>query len=185
MRVKFYKAIKFTAILFPLLWGIGCLLLNRTAAAVTSFLTAGIILLFTLLHKKFSLLKPITFCAVILFVLFSHFAGKALHFYSFVPHWDKILHLLSGFLLYSIGRQIGTRLQKSDAQSILLLVFAFLFSVACAGIWELYEFAGDTLFGLHAQNNSLSDTMLDMLFGSIGAILMLTINFRQYKNPIQ
>ncbi len=183
--MKFYKAITITAILFPLLWGIGCLLLRHKDAAVTSFLTSGIIALFSLLHKKFPLLSPITFCAIILFVLFSHFAGKALHFYSFIPHWDKILHLLSGFLLYSIGKQLGTRLQKSNLQCVLLLVFAFLFSVAGAGIWELYEFAGDTLFGLHAQNNSLSDTMLDMLFGSIGAILMLAINFWQYKNPIR
>ena len=41
-----------------------------------------------------------------------------------------------------------------------------LFSIAAAGVWEIWEFSTDMLFGFHSQNNSLIDTMMDIICGS-------------------
>ena len=46
-----------------------------------------------------------------------------------------------------------------------------LFSIAAAGVWEIWEFSTDMLFGFHSQNNSLIDTMMDIICGSIMGII--------------
>ncbi|WP_307400343.1 hypothetical protein [Paenibacillus anaericanus] len=40
-----------------------------------------------------------------------------------------------------------------------------------SGAWEIYEFVVDHLFGLHSQNASLTDTMLDIICGTVGAVV--------------
>ena len=54
-------------------------------------------------------------------------------------------------------------------------MFVFLFCLACAGAWEIYEFTGDMLFGLHSQNDGLIDTMSDIIAGMLGSIPMAAI----------
>lgn len=56
--------------------------------------------------------------------------------------------------------------------SNIIIWFAFLFTVAMAGMWEIYEFTVDHLFGLHSQNGSLTDTMMDMICGTLGAVVV-------------
>jgi uncharacterized membrane protein YjdF len=55
--------------------------------------------------------------------------------------------------------------------SNIIIWFAFLFAVAMAGMWEIYEFTVDHLFELHSQNGSLTDTMMDMICGTLGALV--------------
>ena len=49
--------------------------------------------------------------------------------------------------------------------------FLVVMSVAC--LWELFEFASDTLLGMNLQhsNNGVMDTMIDILVAFIGGIL--------------
>lgn len=61
------------------------------------------------------------------------------------------------------------------------MAFPFLFSVACAGIWELWEFATDSIFGLTAQNGSLNDTMWDIICGTIGGMISCTFIYIHIK----
>ena len=46
-----------------------------------------------------------------------------------------------------------------------------MFSIASAGVWEMWEFSTDQLFGFASQNNSLNDTMWDIICGSIMGII--------------
>ena len=48
-----------------------------------------------------------------------------------------------------------------------MVVFSLLFAIACAGVWEIWEFSTDQIFGFTAQNNSLHDTMWDIICGTV------------------
>lgn len=150
--------------LISLIYGVITLQYN---IALNSLYAIFSIAAFAFIHKRYSTLNPATYYAVIIFILLAVFAGKVLNFYSIVPYWDKILHFLSGFLIASIGKQIY---EKSNSNTKILNLFILSFATGAAGIWEIYEFTVDGLLGLQSQNSSLSDTMWDMIAGSISAV---------------
>ena len=112
----------------------------------------------------------------IVFLILSLFFGKVLNFYRIVPFWDKILHIISGFILYPWGLYLYKKLKGNADNTILKFAFGILFSISCALLWEVWEFAGDSLFHLNSQNNSLFDTMLDMIMGCVGTLVSLFVH---------
>ena len=106
-----------------------------------------------------------------LFVFFSMFLGKLCRFYELVPHWDKYLHLASGMLLAPVGYALYCTCGGERNKTAMALVFCLAFAMACAGGWEIYEFTVDRLLGLHAQNDSLTDTMWDIILGTAGGAI--------------
>ena len=123
--------------------------------------------------------------------------GGTYDFYSVVPGWDKMLHTASGFVMYFMGLCLGELLAGKACgekrRVVIATLFAFVFSVAIAGLWELFEFAGDSLFGTNNQawqggllgetadgnyivtdprGNGLIDSMLDMLCALGGTVAM-------------
>lgn len=52
------------------------------------------------------------------------------------------------------------------------------FSCGCtaAVVWELFEFASDSILGTHVQK-SLSETMLDLVYGTFGAACVVGLLF--------
>ena len=139
--------------------------------ALNSLCTILCIVIIVIAQKIFSLFTIKTYLAIIIFILLSVFIGRTLNAYSLVPHWDKALHFLSGFLFAVIGKEIYIKLSGNSKNRWLMFFFSLLFAISAAGLWEIYEFTGDTLFGMSAQNNSLRDTMLDMILGSFSAFL--------------
>ncbi len=170
--MRFQQKFTLGALTLPLLWGIYCLYSGQYGAAGSALLTVLAIVALDLLHKRHPWLTTGVYCTALAFILLSVFAGKSLQFYTRVPHWDKLLHFLSGILLYFIGVRLCIKFD-SQANTVLQKYFGLLFAVAAAGVWELYEFTGDLLFSLNAQNGSLSDTMTDILAGSLSALLTL------------
>ena len=128
------------------------------------------IIAFTFASKKFPVFKTRTFYSVIIFILLSFFAGKALRFYFIVPRWDKILHFLSGFIIVWAGKDVYIKLKGDTQNRWLMNAFALITAIAIAGVWEMVEFSGDTLFGFSSQNGSLSDSMIDMIYCSVSAV---------------
>lgn len=47
-----------------------------------------------------------------------------------------------------------------------------MFSLAIANLWELLEFSLDVLFKINCQAGGLKDTMIDMIDGLIGTVLI-------------
>ena len=120
-----------------------------------------------LVNAKFRVFTFKTCIAFSLLLILSVFCGRTLGFYETVPYWDKALHFLSGFIFARAGKEIYFRLGGSRKSRWLLLCFSLLFAISAAALWEIWEFAGDSLFGLTSQNNSLQDTMLDIILGSV------------------
>ncbi len=137
----------------------------------SAVVTAALVATLDLICKNNRHIPQIIYRSAIIFVFFSMFLGKLCQFYSLVPHWDKYLHLASGLLLVPVGYALYMKLDGGRQHIGLTLLFCLFFSAACAGLWEIYEFTVDNLLHLHSQNGSLTDTMGDIIMGTLGALL--------------
>ncbi|MDR0906323.1 MAG: hypothetical protein LBN00_09180 [Oscillospiraceae bacterium] len=120
------------------------------------------------------------FCAV--------FLGEVLDFYYRVPRWDDMLHCASGAMTAYLGftllnTLVERRLGGVKLPPALVAAFAFCFALTVGGVWELYEFAMDGLFGVNMQkavlqsgemlagHAAVADTMADIAADCLGAAL--------------
>ncbi|AGA69144.1 hypothetical protein Desdi_1655 [Desulfitobacterium dichloroeliminans LMG P-21439] len=130
-----------------------------------------------LLERKYKLVIPQGFLTVlILFFYASMFLGTANHFYIWFWWWDKMLHGSSGFIFAHMGFLLMIYLcpnLKEDTQHsrILAALFAFSFSVAAGGVWEIYEYTMDSIFGTFYQGVEIDDTMLDIILDALGSLV--------------
>ncbi|GAA0085664.1 hypothetical protein UT300007_21030 [Clostridium sp. CTA-7] len=113
------------------------------------------------------------------FIFLSMYLASVWNFYS-ITNYDKFLHLLSGSVIAIIGYVLFLYLtnekSRKDINPLASVIFVILFATAVAGAWEIWEFTTDSLFGLHAQNGNLNDTMWDIICGtSVGVITAIPI----------
>ena len=126
---------------------------------------------------KITFLKKseICFYVILAFTFSAIYLGNVWDLYRIIPIYDKLLHLLSGVIIAIIGFVLFLYLNngniKGDFNTYFAVIFSIIFSIAAAGLWEIWEFSTDMLFGFHSQNNSLIDTMMDIICGSIMGII--------------
>ena len=169
----------FLSVIIPFLFSLYGLFIKNYDIFLNSLYSLLLITALLFLYKKFPIFKKGSLYSIIIFILLSVFARKALRFYFIVPYWEKILHFISGFIIASIALQIFYKYnEKSENRnSFFKNLFIFAFCVAIAGLWELFEFSSDSILNTNAQNNSLSDSMCDMIAGSISALLYIFYSF--------
>lgn len=109
-----------------------------------------------------------------IFVFLSMYLASVIGFYS-IDNYDKFLHLLSGSVIAIIGYILFLYLtnekSRTEMHPLTAAIFVALFATAAAGAWEIWEFTTDSLFGLSAQNGSLTDTMWDIISGTVVGIV--------------
>ena len=126
---------------------------------------------------KITFLKKSEIClyVILAFTFSAIYLGNVWDLYRIIPIYDKLLHLLSGVIIAIIGFVLFLYLNngniKGDFNTYFAVIFSIIFSIAAAGLWEIWEFSTDMLFGFHSQNNSLIDTMMDIICGSIMGII--------------
>lgn len=65
--------------------------------------------------------------------------------------------------------------------------FAFLFALGVGALWELFEFAMDTLFGMDMQkamlgdDSGLTDSMIDLMVDALGALAISVYGYRHLR----
>lgn len=128
-------------------------------------------------YKKTFLCRcRLSFYLIYVFVMFAMYLGNVFDFYLIIPMYDKILHLLSGLIIGLIGFilfiHINNGINNKDSKSYMAVLFTLMFAISAAAIWEIWEFATDQLFGFTSQNNSLNDTMWDIICGSFMGLVM-------------
>lgn len=128
-----------------------------------------------ILYKKTFINRSIVIYNTILaFIFFAMYMGNVWDFYGVIPKYDKILHLVSGIIIALIGYALFLSLcgdKNSSIHPLTGVVFSIIFSIAIAGVWEIHEFTTDQIFGLMSQNNSLHDTMWDIICGTIMGLI--------------
>ena len=150
-----------------------------------SALLAGATMLFILvpfvLSNKLDIYIPRTFSfALAFFVYATLFLGEANRFYYDVWWWDIMLHSGSAFAFGLIGLVVLllTLSKKAiQANPFVLSLFAFSFAVMVGVLWEIFEFAGDQLFGMDMQKEGLMDTMWDLIVDTLGALVAAVIGY--------
>lgn len=99
-------------------------------------------------------------------------AGSILKFYDCFPGYDRVVHFISGLILGYIGvylvRWLFGRLSLYPEPFVVIL-FAGLFSFACAGFWEIIEFLTDCVMHMGVQHGN-TDTMGDIVAGYLGGV---------------
>ena len=157
------------------------------------------------------------FFIVTLFLFFcvsSLFLGEIFDFYIKYDWWDDVLHTFSGFYIAAIGFFIINILNERRDIAMKLspgfvAIYAFILSLACECVWEIFEFAADkfvhsnmqrayesTSFKEHGAVNdiadpnfnalvgtdALTDTMGDIIEVFIGALILCVIGYIVLKH---
>ena len=146
---------------------------GRVALAAGTILAVKVLFKFTFLRKS-----KAAYISIISFVMIAIYLGNVLSLYTYIRNYDKILHLISGVIINIISVIIYFSFSNESRKNVnfkFMITFCIAFIMGCAGAWEIWEFTTDRLFGLQAQLNSLTDTMLDIICGTIGGILCLII----------
>ncbi|HKL85792.1 MAG TPA: hypothetical protein VJ861_05635 [Treponemataceae bacterium] len=158
-----------------------------------------VMLIPSMIEKKLSFSLP-NYMSILYFVFLycAIFLGEIRNFYYVIPHWDTILHAFSGAMLGALGFSLVSVLNdikkiKLKLSPIFIALFAFCFALAVGAIWEIYEFAADTLFGFNMQRfaaedgtlfigqAALADTMKDIIADALSAFIISVIGFFTIK----
>ena len=154
---------------------------------VLTFIT--IVIAYMLFKKSFLKGASIIYYINIIFIFLSMYLASVWNFYG-IPNYDKFLHLLSGAIIAIIGYALFIYLtndiSRKEMNPLTSVIFVILFATAAAGVWEIWEFTTDSLFGLSAQNNNLHDTMWDIICGTIvGVVTAIPIYINSKSNKIK
>ncbi|MEA3200046.1 MAG: hypothetical protein QOE90_1474 [Thermoplasmata archaeon] len=111
-------------------------------------------------------------CAVLgMFVL--HVIGHALGFYARFVHYDKVLHFVEPITIaitfYALSQSTDWIWQWRRVTPAEVFVYCWAMVVALGALWEILEFGMDTFFHTQEQNGN-TDTMLDLLFDTLGGL---------------
>lgn len=138
------------------------------AAVVLTFLPG-------LLATRIGLRLPPSFLvAIALFVLATLYLGEVHDFYDRLWWWDLVLHFGSAMGFGIIGFLLIFMLFEGDryaAPPWAVGALSFCLAITVGTLWEVFEYAMDSLFGLNMMRSGLPDTMGDVIVNAVGAAL--------------
>lgn len=112
----------------------------------------------------------------ILFVFCAHFLGATIELYNKVSWYDKLCHTLSGVLTSYGALLILTVTKKCNTKNKFFSIICMIcFTLAIAGLWEIFEYTANILFGGDAQKvvqTGVNDTMQDIIVALIGSFFV-------------
>ena len=128
------------------------------------------------IYKKTFLRKSrLSFYLIYSFIFGAMYLGNVFDFYLIIPMYDKMLHLLSGLIIGIIGymlfMHVSNGIVDGTFKRYMPILFSIILAIAGAAVWEIWEFSTDQLFGFTSQNNSLHDTMWDIICGTIMGVV--------------
>ena len=170
------SAIVLAAIRILLAFEAGIALLRGVWPAV--FVTFAALLLTVLpgrLANRIGLRLPPSFLAAIaLFVLATLYLGEVYDFYTRFWWWDLVLHFGSAMGFGILGFLLVFMLFQGDryaAPPWAAGALSFCLAMTVGVLWEIFEYAMDSLFGLQMMKSGLPDTMGDLVVDAVGAAL--------------
>lgn len=128
-----------------------------------------------LLASRVGLRLPPSFLAAIaLFVLATLYLGEVQDFYDRFWWWDMALHFGSAMGFGILGFLLVFMLFQGDryaAPPWAVGALSFCLAMTVGALWEIFEYAMDTLFGFNMMKSGLPDTMGDLILDAVGAAL--------------
>jgi|LSQX01.3.fsa_nt_gb hypothetical protein len=163
---------------------------DYTLMLIQCLLGLVVMMIPSLIERKWSISIPnYMYIMYFIFLYCAIYLGEVRSFFYLVPYWDVILHAFSGAMLGALGFSLISILNNTKSINVQLSpffvsLFAFCFSVAIGAIWEIYEYAVDSLLSLNMQKfrladgtpligqNALADTMKDIIVDTISALVI-------------
>ncbi|QSW97847.1 hypothetical protein [Haloterrigena alkaliphila] len=148
-------------------------IVNGTASLLITFLPA-------LLKRNYELPLDPWLALWITSSVFLHTLGSA-GLYGQIWWWDHLTHALSASLVagagYTAARAIDLYSDEIHIPRRIAFVYIFVVVLAFAVVWELFEFALDiaadaTGITMPLAQIDLDDTVKDLLYNSLGALLV-------------
>ena len=118
----------------------------------------------------------------IIFIFMAHYLGVVLEWHYSLPGFDKVTHTVSGVLSGYVATLILKHMKITNLMFSILFIISFSFM--CAGLWEIFEFTCNALFGGDAQRvaeTGVTDTMLDIIVAFGGSIFVSIVYFIKKK----
>ena len=132
--------------------------------------------------RKFDIPHDTGLALWITLAIFLHSIGT-FAFYDYITRWDNVTHALSAGIIatagYTLIRAIDIYTDEIYIPPKVLFLFILLFVLATGVLWEIFEFlSGELSSGLGHEDvlvqHGINDTMADLLFNLLGAILAAT-----------
>lgn len=118
----------------------------------------------------------------VVFIFLAHYMGVICELYFKWYFFDKVTHTFSGVLSAFVATMILSNVKVKSIAFRILFILSFTF--LCAGLWEVFEFTCNLLFGGDAQRVALTgvtDTMLDMIVAFVGALFVSLFYYLKEK----
>lgn len=123
--------------------------------------------------------------SLLVFIALSLVLGSFFRFYEDFIWWDLFLHFVAGAIFAFPGYLLIYK-GAENVKNYMAFWTPFFVSMTASTMWEIYEFAGDTLFKMHMQGNGISDTMEDLTACFVAAVVtsiglyFLTRKYKEY-----
>lgn len=132
--------------------------LGQTRNGVMCFCFMLIIPVFVLLEKLMNMEVSAFFAAFLLLYASGSIMGACYEVYVYVPHFDTILHGMWGVVYVVMGFAIIMQFvgnPKDNKTFFMCLLFGFLFCLAAALVWEIYEYSMFSLSGMDMEEDTI------------------------------
>lgn len=129
----------------------------------------------SVIERSYKITLPLELDFLIMaFVFLGLVLGDIKGAYAFFPWWDNLLHFVSGIVIGLFGFAVVWLLVRyshnSKLDSWLAVLFSFSFAMMVGTVWEFFEF-GITISGIYTMQHGLYDTMMDLIFDALGALV--------------
>jgi uncharacterized membrane protein YjjP (DUF1212 family) len=160
---------------------------GNTTVAVNTMLALAVARLPGVLQRDYGIPMDAGLTLWITAAVFLHaFGGVGLPWTSLTPYqslwwYDHLTHGLSASVVAAVGyatvRAIDVHSESVSFPPVFMAVFIFVFVLAFGVLWEVIEFTVSSLSALLGSGSiltqyGLEDTMLDLIFDTIGAAVV-------------
>lgn len=87
-----------------------------------------------------------------LLIFLAQCLGTTLNFYDLYDNWDLIVHFIFGIVMFIVGYDIFSSLDKRycdiKLNKKIKIIFSILFALSVGSIWEMYEYSVDGILNL-------------------------------------
>lgn len=118
----------------------------------------------------------------LIFLFISYILGFVFDYYNKIYFFDALAHSLFGLVGSIYALPLLNKLKKYDFNNIIFNVFfIIIFTLAIAGLWEIFEFTIDKIFESANMQRSLNNTMKDIISALLFSILYSFIYLEKPK----
>ncbi|WP_336133888.1 hypothetical protein [Natronomonas amylolytica] len=156
------------------------LLFGAPKAITNGVIALGITFVPSLLERNYDIPLDPWLGLWITLAVFLHTMGSA-GLYQQIPWWDHITHAMSATLVAGVGYTFarGVDLHNDEIHLPRRFYFAYVVVIVLAFgvVWELFEFGLDVVahatgVDMPLAQHGLDDTVKDLLYNSLGAVLV-------------